>query len=147
MRQDEGIPEDSPGQQLPDQPAEEDMMLYRSRMLGLWLLAVSATACGSLPKYPGDRSAAHELFLQATDEISSGRTGPALDTLRHDYPDSPWTTKAQNFVKLNKAQETLEIKVQTLQLEKSHLLQENRKLKEDLDQLRKLVIETERRRK
>lgn len=123
------------------------MMPCRSRMLWLLLMAMFATGCSPLPKYPGDRSAAHELFLQATDEISSGRTGPALDTLRHDYPDSPWTAKAQNFVELNKAQETLEIKVQTLQQEKSRLLLENRKLKEDLDQLRKLVIDTERRRK
>jgi hypothetical protein len=123
------------------------MTYCSSRMLGVFLLAVFAAACGSLPKGPGALPAAHELFLQATDEISSGRTGPALDTLRHDYPDSPWTAKAQNFLELDQAQETLEIKVQTLQQEKSHLLQENRKLKEDLDQLRKLVIETERRRK
>ena len=108
----------------------------------LLVLAVFFTACGSLPKSPGD----HQLFLQAVDETSSAAPGAALDTLRRDYPDSPWTAKAQAWDDLNRAREALEIKIQTLQQDKNRLVQENRKLKEDLDKLKKLVIEMEKRR-
>jgi hypothetical protein len=113
----------------------------------LLALAAFSTACISLPKSPGDLPPEHQLFLQAVDETSSAAPGTALDTLRRNYPDSPWTAKAQALADLNRTREALEIKVQTLQQDKNRLLQENRKLKEDLDKLKKLVIEMEQRRK
>jgi hypothetical protein len=146
MCQNEGLSENPSGEQLPDQSPKKDMMRCIFRLL-LLALAAFPTACSSLPKGPGDRPPEHQLFLQAVDETSSAAPGPALEALRRDYPDSPWTAKAQGFADLNRTRETLEIKIQTLQQDKNRLLQENRKLKEDLDKLKKLVIEMEKRRK
>jgi hypothetical protein len=146
MRKNEGISENSSGQQLPDQPAKEDMRAVFFRCL-LLLLTVFATACGALPKGPGMEAREHTLFLQAMDETAAATPGTALVTLQRDYPDSPWTARARALTEADKARKALEVKVQTLQQEKNRLLQENSKLKEDLEKLKKLGIETERRRK
>jgi hypothetical protein len=146
MRQNEGISENPSRQQLPDQSPEKDMMRWIIHIL-LLALAAFSTACSSLPKSPGDRPPEHQLFLQAVDETSSAAPGTVLDTLRRDYPDSPWTAQAQALADLSQAREALEIKIQTLQQDKNRLLQENRKLKEDMDKLKKLVIDMEKRRK
>jgi hypothetical protein len=146
MCQNEGVPENPAREQLPDQSPEKDMMHCIFRLL-LLALATFPSACSSLPKGQRERPPEHQLFLQAVDETSSAAPGTALETLWRDYPDSPWTAKAQGFSDLSRTRESLEIKVQTLQQDKNRLLQENRKLKDDLDKLKKLVIEMEKRRK
>jgi hypothetical protein len=119
------------------------------RLFRFLLLALAAlpAACSSLPNDRGGRLLERQLFLQAAEEASSKGPGTALERLRRDYPDSPWTAKAQAFAELNRTCESLEAKNQTLQQDKNRLLQENRKLKEDLDKLKNLVIEMEKRRK
>ena len=113
----------------------------------LLLLAMVSAACGALPKGPGIEAREPTLFLQAMDETAAATPGTALVTLQRDYPDSPWTARARALIEADKTRKALESKIQTLQQEKSRLLQENSKLKEDLEKLKKLVIETERRRK
>jgi hypothetical protein len=110
-------------------------------------LAVFPAACSSLPGGTGHRPPEHLLFLQALDETSSAAPGTALERLRRDYPDSQWTAKALTIADLNRTRETLENKNQSLQQDKNRLLQENRKLKDDLEKLKKLVIDMEKRRK
>lgn len=117
------------------------------RCLLLLGLALAAAACGSLPKHPGGPPAADELFLQALGEMSANTTGTAFDTLRKEYPDSPWTASARSISELRQACDAQDVRVRSLQQDKSRLLQENRKLKDDLEKLRKLVIETERHRR
>jgi len=122
------------------------MTRFIFRFLLLALAAVSA-ACGSLAGGSGCQPPDHQLFLKAVDETSPAAPGSALDALLRDCPNSPWTAKAQKIADFNRTRETLEIKVQALQQDKNRLLQENHKVKEDLDKLKKLVIEMEKRRK
>jgi len=104
-------------------------------------------ACSSLSLPPGSNPEEQRLFLLAIEEPEAAASAKAVETLRQNYPDSEWTTKAGEFAALKHSRESLQARVQTLQQEKNRLLQENRKLKEDMDKLKKLVIEMEKRRK
>lgn len=110
-------------------------------------LALLVVACAALPRLSGSPPPADELFLQALGEMPTATAEEAFETLRREYPDSPWTSSAQSIKNLQQAHAAQDAKIQALQQDKSRLLQENRKLKEDLEKLRKLVIETERRRR
>lgn len=123
------------------------MIPIRPRFLLTLTLVFLIAACSALPKLPEAHPPADELFLQALGEISAATPGAALDMLRRDYPDSPWTASAQSINELQQAHDAQEARIRSLQQEKNRLLQENRKLKEDMEKLRKLVIETERRRR
>jgi hypothetical protein len=123
------------------------MMPALSRGLMSLAFVVFVTACGALPRGPETRPQADKLFLQAMDEISAAAPGTAFETLRRDYPDSPWTVQAQAIAELTRTCDAQEDRVQALKQDKSRLLQENRKLKEDLEKLKALVIDTEKRRR
>lgn len=123
------------------------MMTVLSRLLMPLVFVVFVAACGILPKGPGVRSPADELFLQAMDEISAGAPGTAFETLLRDHSDSLWTVQAQAIAELTKTRDAQTVRIQTLKQENSRLLQENRKLKDDLEKLKALVIESERRRR
>ena len=123
------------------------MMPVLSRGLMPLVFVVLVAACGFLPKGPETRLPADKLFLQAMNEISAAAPGAAFETLRRDYPDSPWAVHAQAIAELARTRDAQGDRIQTLKQEKSRLLQENRKLKDDLEKLKALVIDTERRRR
>lgn len=117
------------------------------RCLLPFTLAILIAACSALPKLPGTGPPADELFLQALDEISADTPGTAFDTLQRTYPESPWAVSALSINELRHTRDTQEARIRGLQQENNRLLQENRRLKEDLENLKKLVIETEKHRR
>jgi septal ring factor EnvC (AmiA/AmiB activator) len=94
------------------------------------------------------------LYLQAIDEIASTGTGPALEELQRKHPESPLTAKASALAELVRSRQNLDERIKALTHERAKLQEENKHLQweirlltDDLENLRKLIIEMEMRRK
>jgi predicted RNase H-like nuclease (RuvC/YqgF family) len=122
-------------------------------------LAFYLTACSPLlekPMKPYAETAPQsaDLYLLAIDEIVSGGTGPVLEELQREHPESPLTAKASALAELVRSRQNLDERIKALTRERAKLQQENthlqgeiRLLTDDLENLRKLIIEMEMRRK
>jgi hypothetical protein len=128
-------------------------MIHRF-VLALLCSILLATGCLSTPPtHPAAASAPAEqrLFLQVLDSLANDRPPAALADLEHLYPQSQTAILARRladtFGKLQQQNAVLQKDKNRLQQDKDRLTKDFRKLQEDQENLRKLVLEMEMRRR
>ncbi|MBE0596024.1 MAG: hypothetical protein IH614_02000 [Desulfuromonadales bacterium] len=120
----------------------------------LWLLLPALTGC-ALPLPQLMERAPEPLFDQFLQELAAGGPEEALLKLRGDYPQSPWTLRAEAVVGVVASRETaaregasrrlktLERDLAASRRETESQRTELARLKRDLEDLKQLVIEME----
>ncbi|HKK01871.1 MAG TPA: hypothetical protein VJ955_06845 [Desulfuromonadales bacterium] len=107
--------------------------------------------CALLPvppsaSHPGSDKAQH-LFLQGLDELTATGGSPSFATLHRRHPQSPWTARADQVVKLcaKPAARLKELRneIQRCSRDKTRLKDQIKHLRDDLDKIKKLLIEME----
>ncbi|ALC17458.1 hypothetical protein DSOUD_2708 [Desulfuromonas soudanensis] len=91
------------------------------------------------------------LFIQGVHEVAEGGKSPAFETLRKDYPDSPWNAEARALLDMMKEQSQRLAKLQQdktrCRRDYDQLMQKNNQLQADQEKLKNLMIEIEKRTK
>jgi hypothetical protein len=122
--------------------------------LALLCLTILSTGCLSTPPtHPAAGSAPEEqrLFLQVLDSLANDRPPAALADIEHLYPQSQSAILARRLAdtiaKLHQQNAVLQKDKLRLQQDKDRLTKDFRQLQEDQENLRKLVLEMEMRRR
>lgn len=120
-----------------------------------WLLLLFCLlAAGCLgPGWPL-QTPAEVLFHRGAEELAAGKEPQSLTTLIRRYPESPWTQRALSLSRLADEQKRLGDQLRSLEAEVSRSRREGKqkdeelaRLRQDLERLKQLVIEMEKRAK
>lgn len=120
------------------------------------LVLLLATAC--TPTIIPIRDPAEPLFVRVLEGTATERA-EALAALKEEHPGSPWTARARAAADLHRQRESQSQKLRQAEQERSRCRQENEdllaeaarlnaetaRLREDLDKLKKLLIDMEKR--
>lgn len=123
----------------------------KTASLLILLLFLFCAGCALMPTPGGTPSEtgpqAQQLFLKGLDELTATGTSPSFAVLRRQYPHSPWTTRADEVASLcaKPADRLKRLKgeLQQCSRDKTHLNEQIKHLKEDLDKLKQILIEME----
>jgi hypothetical protein len=116
-----------------------------------WLIPLFClAAAGCLPAV-GKPSAA-TLFSQGVEEVAAGREPQSLTALVQLHPQSPWAERARVLTALSEEHQRLLERAQSAERELANCRRDARqnegelgRLRQDLEKLKKLVIEMEKR--
>ncbi len=115
-------------------------------------LILSAGCVRIVPITQGDPADQSEVLFVQVLEAPEPQRMQALERLQSEYPHSPWTPRAKRIEELLRAQDTLTARIRDLertnagQLKKSRSLEaELERLRDDLEKLKQILIETEQR--
>ena len=125
------------------------------RLLGTWMLLLLLAACsrpvGSSFSPPSDSDRA--LFFQGLDELATAETSPALSELAGRPDQGPWQRRARILLawqsrlrdQEHHSAADLHQKLRSCRSSNDKLTQENATLHHDLQELKRIMVEMEKR--
>jgi hypothetical protein len=152
VRQDEGTPEKAARQQLSDGPPRETLkMAMRFWFYPCFLLLLGG--CTTTPFFAPSTPVDQQLFVQGMEEVNLQRdVPPAFSALHETYAESPWVPMAETVKELLTTIREQQQVINRLESEKAAsrkemaaLKQQKDSLAKDLDKLKRLLIDLERR--